>query len=75
MGGAKTPELPATPAPAPMPMATSPDVVATEGQRAERVRNMKRGILSTIKTSPQGVSGTGADLGTVNQGKKTFGGS
>jgi hypothetical protein len=73
-GGAKTPELPKTPDPSAMPVqpsSTSP--IQTEGQRASRIKQLKAGMLSTIKTSPQGVSGTGADLGD-GSGKKTLGG-
>lgn len=61
-GGAKTPELPATPAPAPVPQAQNVSPQQTEAQRANKISMLKQGIASTIKTSPQGVSGTGADL-------------
>ena len=76
-GGGEVPQLPPTPAPAPVPsVPSSVNPVATEGQRAAKVTQLKKGILSTIKTSPAGVSGTGADLTTQeNSGqKKTLGG-
>ena len=72
-GGKQKMDLPATPAPTPMPLPTSTDPVTTESERANRVRNMRAGIMSTIKTSPAGVSGTGSDL-TQGQGNKTLGG-
>jgi hypothetical protein len=71
---AKTPELPPTPAPAPVPTPTNVNPIATEGQRADKIAQMKRGILSTIKTSPAGVTGTGSDLGS-GIGKRTLGGA
>jgi hypothetical protein len=75
-GGGKTPDLPATPAPTPMPtQPTSTQPIQTEGQRAANIAKMKRGILSTIRTSPAGVSGTGSDLGTNQTGRRTLGGS
>jgi hypothetical protein len=73
-GKQKTPELPATPAPTPIPTPTTTEPVVSEDQRANKIRNLKMGIASTIKTSPGGVSGTGSDLST-SQGKKTLGGS
>jgi hypothetical protein len=73
-GHAERPELPATPPPTPVPMPTDVNPAATEGQRAMKIANLKRGILSTIKTSPSGVTGTGSDLNTQQTGKKTLGG-
>jgi len=88
MGGSpKTPSLPPTPDPSPMPMQpTSTAPISTEGQRAAKVTKIKQGMLSTIKTSPQGaygvgrtirtspagVTGTGSDLNS-GEGKKTLG--
>lgn len=74
-GGGKTPDLPATPAPSPMPVQpTSSNPQLTEGQRAEKISNMKQGVASTIKTSPAGVSGTGSNLNTTDvEKKKTLG--
>lgn len=75
MGGKpKAQELPPTPAPTPMPLPTSSASVSTEGQRAERIKRLKAGMLSTIKTSPSGVVGAGSDL-NQGQGSKTLGGS
>jgi len=73
-GSAKTPELPPTPAPTPVPMPTDVNPQATEGQRASKIANLKRGILSTIRTSPAGITGVGSEL-NVAGGKKTLGGS
>lgn len=76
-GGGKTPEVPApiVQSPAPIPMATSVSPQLTEGQRAKKIAQLKQGVMSTIKTSPQGVSGTGSDLNSQGQpGNKTLGG-
>lgn len=70
----KSPDVPAAPAPTATPQPSDVSPQQTEGQRQAKVANMKKGILSTIKTSPQGVTGTGADLNSQNQlGKKTLG--
>ena len=75
-GGGKTPALPATPDPSPMPtQPTSTSPIQTEGQRQAKISNLKQGIMSTIKTSPSGVSGTGSDLNVADTSKKkTLGG-
>lgn len=67
-------QLPPTPAPAPIPMPTAINTQITEGQRATKIANLKRGILSTIRTSPAGVTGTGSDLNTQQTGRRTLGG-
>lgn len=73
-GGVKAPSLPNTPAPAPMPTPTDASAIQTEGERSRRISNLKRGILSTIKTSPQGTMGKGPELNTgIGQGKTTLG--
>ena len=75
-GGGKTPDLPATPAPTPIPEPSNVSPQQTEGQRAQNIANLKKGILSTIKTSPAGVSGTGSDLTAQNRtGNRTLGGA
>ena len=74
MGGKKTPTLPETPAPTTMPLPSQVNPAQTEQQRQLKLTNLQRGILSTIKTSPSGVSGAGTDLSGTG-GKKTLGGS
>ena len=74
MGGTKTPELPPTPTPTTMPLPSQVNPAQTEQQRQLKLTNLQRGILSTIKTSPAGVTGAGADLSGTT-GKKTLGGS
>ena len=76
-GRTQTPELPSTPAPSPVPMPSNVSPVATEGQRALKIAQMKKGILSTIKTSPVGITGAGVDLtgASVAGQKRTLGGS
>jgi len=71
-GSPKTPELPPTPAPSPVPMPANVEPVTTESQRAQRVKRLRQGILSTIRTTPAGVIGTGSDL-NQGEGKKTLG--
>lgn len=61
-GSPKTPSVPATPAPAPVPTPADVSPQQTEGQRAKRAAALQYGALSTIKTTPAGVTGTGADL-------------
>ena len=73
-GKQKTPELPAVPAPTPIPTPAQTAPLVAEDQRARKIQNLKMGMASTIKTSPAGVSGTGADL-AAGVGKKTLGGS
>ena len=68
----------ATPAPAPMPSPLPTDVSPqqTAEQRRNRISALKFGAMSTIKTSPQGTTGTGPDLTTpAATGKKTTIGS
>ena len=76
-GGSKYEAPPPAPAPAPVP---SPVPSATESSvtaqdRRSKIANMRYGLMSTIKTSPQGVTGQGADLTNpaTNAGKKTLG--
>jgi hypothetical protein len=72
-GSTSAPQLPPTPAPTPMPTPIG-DAVNTEGQRADKIKKMKQGMLSTIKTSPAGVMGAGSDL-SQNPGSRTLGGN
>lgn len=76
-GGGNSPSVPASPdpTPTPSPVPTNVSSAQTEGERASNISQMKKGMLSTIKTSPSGVSGTGSDIGTTGTGKKTLGGS
>lgn len=60
------------PAPVPTPMPTDVAPLTTSEQRANRVKALKFGALSTIKTSPQGIVGAGPDLITPSA-KKTVG--
>lgn len=73
-GGPKTPDVPAAPAPTPTPQPSDTEPQQTEGQRRKKQAQLKKGILSTIKTAPAGVSGTGSDLNS-GSGNKTLGGS
>lgn len=50
-----------TPAPPPVPVA-SENPVETADQRRKRADNLRQGVLSTLKSGPGGVTGTGADL-------------
>lgn len=82
-GGGRSQEAPqitmptVTPAPEPAPI-PSPTPTETESaqnaqQRRAKIAAMRSGILSTIKTSPQGITGTGANLVGSDSGKKTLG--
>lgn len=65
-----TPPPPITPMPSPVPTETAP--IATAEQRRRKIRMTRYGILSTIKTSPMGLVGAGAELAT-GRGKTALG--
>jgi len=58
------------PAPQPAPMATEIAPQVTADTRRRKIRQLRYGMLSTIKTSPQGITGTGANLYAESAGKK-----
>lgn len=63
-GSPKTPSV--TPAPTPSPTPTiSPSSVSpasSNQSRQKRLESLRMGMMSTIKTSPKGLTGTGSDL-------------
>lgn len=71
----KQPEIPALepiPTPAPSPTVT-PSVVSAqsaEAVRKNRLKSIRTGLASTIKTSPMGVTGSGSDLFPTAQNNK-----
>ena len=67
-----TPTLPPTLAPAPTPTPAEITPIKTAEARRKRIAAARYGILSTIKTSPLGIVGAGADL-TGGRGKTTLG--
>lgn len=69
-GGGKTPSPPPTPAPAPVPTAAQGTIGDEEGRR-KRLERQRMGLAATIKTSPRGIFGGGADLAGSNQGGKS----
>ena len=79
----KTPDIqmPAAPpiapapkiAPLPSPSPTETPSAVTAQQRREKIANLRFGLLSTIRTSPRGITGTGANLATTGAGKKKLG--
>lgn len=78
-GGASAPSAP-PPLPPPAPVPTPSDVapVQTADQRANQVKQLQYGVLSTVKTGGAGLTGQGPDLSApAAQGaqKKTLGGS
>jgi hypothetical protein len=67
MGKQKAQALPAPlplPAPAPVPVAADPNPSETADQRRKRLAELKKGIASTVKTGPQGITGAGPELNT-----------
>lgn len=60
----KAPEMPTPVAPAPQPVPQPSDTSPTETSEQRRRRNkaLQYGVLSTIKTGPQGTTGAGPDL-------------
>lgn len=69
------PAVTPAPTPAPLPSATPTAVesLQTAEQRRKKIASMQHGMMSTIKTSPQGITGTGPNLYAESTGKKTFG--
>lgn len=63
-----------TPAPLPSPTPTAVEASVTAEQRRKKIAAVRYGMLSTIKTSPQGVTPAGA-LYAPETGKKTTLGS
>lgn len=61
-GGSK--ESSPAPLPPPAPVPTPSDVAPqqTAEQRAKTVSSLRYGVMSTIKTGPQGITGAGPDL-------------
>ena len=73
-GGSTKPQAPPpTPAPAPVPTPEQTSPTAANDSRAEMLKRMRFGLVSTIKTSPRGITGTGPDLtaGGMYSGGKT----
>ena len=71
------------PAPSPMPVAPTtvpiePTTVSsqTADQRRKQIAMMRQGLMSTIRTSPRGLTGQGVDLtaSAATGGKTTLGG-
>lgn len=65
-----TPAPKADPLPAPVPTETAP--IRTAAARRKRIAQARYGIMSTIKTSPLGIVGAGAELG-MGRGKTALG--
>jgi len=67
-----TPAPAPTPAPLPSPVPTETAPIDTAARRRARIAKARYGIMSTIKTSPLGIVGAGAELGP-GKGKTTLG--
>jgi len=65
------PAIKSTPMPSPVPTETAP--IKTAQERRKRIAQLRYGMLSTIKTSPLGIVGTGADLTGNSAGKTALG--
>lgn len=50
----KTPSVPPTPSPAPIPTPVETSPMAAEDVRRQRIKQLRAGFASTIKTSPVG---------------------
>jgi hypothetical protein len=75
-GTPKTPSVSPAPAPAPAPTPVqSEGVIGDEESRRKRLQRQRMGLYSTIKTSPRGILGSGAELSSnqAQGGKKTLG--
>ena len=66
------PPLPSAPAasPTPTPSDVSPEL--TEEQRLRRTKQLRKGLLSTIKTKPFGTIGAGPTVNIPGAGGKTM---
>lgn len=62
VGSAKAPQVSAAPPPSPVPVPTDVAPQQTADQKNMRIKALQFGALSTIKTSPLGVTGSGSDL-------------
>lgn len=63
-GKPKTPAVQAAPEPSPAPVITpsESESMVSEAERKNRLKRLRAGLASTIKTSPKGVAGNEADL-------------
>lgn len=52
------------PAPIPTPLPADPNPQETADQRRKRLAALKQGVLSTVKTGPEGIVGAGPELNT-----------
>ena len=74
-GGGPDPPDPVPP-PDPPPTPTPSDVASKQSQqdRTSKLKNLRFGLANTIKTSPKGLTGQGADLSNRSlQGKTKLG--
>ncbi len=75
-GSSKSPAPPPPPAPAPVPTPEQASPNAGNDARQAMLQRMRFGLVSTIKTSPRGITGSGPDLtasGMYNAGKTKLG--
>lgn len=69
----KSPAPTPLPPPAPTPIAAESNIGADAARRTQ-LEKLRMGLASTIKTSPRGLTGSGANLvGSTTTGKKTLG--
>lgn len=59
-----TPQALPAPAPTPAPTPTEVSPATDEARRQRETERLKKGVASTIKTGPQGITGAGPDLAT-----------
>lgn len=70
---APAPEIAKPPSPAPVITPSKVQGMQTQDERRRKLRLIRYGMLSTIKTSPQGITGTGSNLISSGTGKSTLG--
>lgn len=73
----KVPDAVAPPALPPSPTILPSEVSAqsAEDTRTKKLQQLQYGLASTIKTSPRGIVGQGAELQPNSTGKQTLGGA
>lgn len=71
----KPPDQQPIPVAAPTPTITPSEISpqAAGEARRKQLEQLQYGLASTIKTSPLGITGTGSDLASTGQGKKSLG--
>jgi hypothetical protein len=69
----KAPAVTPAPAPSPIPAPSESSPQGVDAERRSRLKKLRHGLMSTIKTSPRGLTGEGAELSGMSAGKAKLG--